>query len=186
MHARFKLGGVAIVAAGTLALAACGGGGKSTTAQVQPAAASASSAPAASSSPASSPTSPTATVKVATTAIGPVLVSADGLTLYRFDKDTGTGSNCNGACAQAWPPLIATSTPTGWAGLGVVTRADGRLQVTYQGHPLYHYAGDGQPGDTTGDGFGGIWHAVHPAAKAAAATPATPATTTGASGSYGY
>jgi predicted lipoprotein with Yx(FWY)xxD motif len=189
MHTRLKLGAVAVVAAGTLSLAACGSGGKSSSAPAQPQAAPASASASAATAPAA-PTNPapaSTTVKVVSTKIGPVLASADGLTLYRFDKDTGTGSNCNAACAQAWPPLIATSTPTGSAdvggALGVITRADGRLQVTYLGHPVYHYAGDGQPGDTTGDGFGGIWHAVHPSGSPAAASTAT---TSPSSTQYGY
>jgi predicted lipoprotein with Yx(FWY)xxD motif len=180
MHARTMLRSAALLAAGTLALAACGAGKSSTTH-----ASAAAATPAASTSPASAPASP-ATVKVSVASIGSVLVSADGMTLYRFDKDKGTGSNCNGACAQTWPPLLVSGTPTGspdlGGALGVISRADGTTQVTYQGHPLYHFAADRQPGDTKGDGFGGIWHAVRPAGTPTAVT--TP--TTAASPSYGY
>ena len=107
------------------------------------------------------------------------MVDSSGRTLYRYDKDTaGNGSSaCYGACAAVWPPALATGQPTPAAGLagtvGVITRTDGSHQLTLDGHPLYRYLGDQGPRDTTGDGFGGIWHVLHSTAGPAAATAAT-------------
>ena len=109
-----------------------------------------------------------ATVGVANTGLGNILVNSAGRTLYMFGKDTGTQSTCTGACAQNWPPLLATGTPTVGSGatasmLGTTTRSDGGRQVTYNGHPLYLFVGDKKPGDTNGQGltaFGGSWFAL--------------------------
>jgi predicted lipoprotein with Yx(FWY)xxD motif len=182
--------GAGVLAAGAIALSACGGGiGYSSHASAGTTTPAKSASPTSLASPAAA-----VTVKVASAGIGQVLVDTDGMTLYRFDKDKGTTSSCNGACAMTWPALSVAGAPAGSAdlggSLGVTTRADGTTQVTYQGHPLYRYAGDQQPGDTNGDGIGGIWHAVRPgAAQAAPDAPAaqaapTTATTTGSSSSY--
>ncbi|HZQ26798.1 MAG TPA: hypothetical protein VFA94_03765 [Acidimicrobiales bacterium] len=110
-----------------------------------------------------------ATVGVATDAkLGKLLVDAQGFTLYRFDNDKNGTSACTGGCASKWPPLtLATGVtkPVASAGvtasdLGTITRADGSTQVTYKGQPQYRYAPDTKPGDTTGDGVGGVWHAT--------------------------
>ena len=81
---------------------------------------------------------------------------------------------CSGACAQAWPPLTTTTTPKASGAvkaslLGTTKRADGSREVTYAGHPLYYFAGDSTPGQTTGQGsnsFGSPWWVVAPAGKA--------------------
>jgi predicted lipoprotein with Yx(FWY)xxD motif len=110
---------------------------------------------------------PATSIAVGRSSLGTIVIDSAGRTLYRFDKDTpGSGSSaCNGACAAAWPPDLVQGAPTAGprvaGSLGVVTRADGTHQLTLDGHPLYRYAGDQGPGDTTGDGFGGIWHVVH-------------------------
>lgn len=101
-------------------------------------------------------------------AIGKFLVDQNGMTLYIFTKDTTGVSNCAGSCAQNWPPLTAASAamPTAGSGvagtLGLITRADGTMQVTYNGMPLYYYAGDKAAGDTNGQGIGGSWYAATP------------------------
>jgi predicted lipoprotein with Yx(FWY)xxD motif len=84
-------------------------------------------------------------------------VDADGLTLYVFKNDVANSgkSSCNGACATNWPPLKAPASGTpvpgdGVDGLGVITRDDGTMQVTYDGLPLYHFATDKAPGDENG------------------------------------
>jgi LPXTG-motif cell wall-anchored protein len=120
-----------------------------------------------------------ATVNVASNAkLGKILVDSSGMTLYMFTKDKGGQSVCYGPCAKLWPPLTAAGTPTlasGVAGkLGLTTRKDGSKQVTYNGMPLYTYAGDKAAGDTNGQGFKNIWYVIHPAAPAAAATTANP------------
>jgi predicted lipoprotein with Yx(FWY)xxD motif len=91
-----------------------------------------------------------------------VLADAKGLTLYWYSKDTAMTSNCVSGCATAWPPLMGK--PEGAMGVrfagkfGTVSRAGGALQATYKGHPLYTYSGDMAPGQTKGNGVGGVWH----------------------------
>jgi predicted lipoprotein with Yx(FWY)xxD motif len=92
-----------------------------------------------------------------------ILTNAQGLTLYYRTSDVPPATVCSGGCAAAWPPLIASgsSAPTGAASLSgkvtVVADANGQ-QVEYNGHPLYTYSGDTGPGQTTGEGVGGIWY----------------------------
>jgi predicted lipoprotein with Yx(FWY)xxD motif len=96
------------------------------------------------------------------------LLGPANLALYTFDNDSPGSSSCDGSCAQSWPPLIIDDTETPTAGdgidgeLGVIERADGTLQVTYDDAPLYYYAGDSDPSDTNGDGLGGVWHLARP------------------------
>jgi predicted lipoprotein with Yx(FWY)xxD motif len=105
---------------------------------------------------------PAVPAAVAETAKGKTLVDAKGMTLYTFDKDAPGKSVCNGTCAQNWPPLTATST-SGQANWSVVVRDDGSKQWAYMGKPLYTWAKDSKPGDTTGDGFmNNQWHVAHP------------------------
>jgi len=112
----------------------------------------------------------TARVSVASSPLGQILVDGRGRTLYLFEKDTGTTSACEGSCASIWPPLTTTGKPLAGQGaldgeLGTTPRADGALEVTYNGHPLYAYAGDTKPGDTTGQGldqFGAEWYVLSP------------------------
>ncbi len=91
------------------------------------------------------------------------LVSRDGQTLYYFTSDTATTVACTsaGGCVTNWPPLMSSSATvapiSGLSGtLATVTRSQGN-QITYNGHPLYNYAGDSAPGDTKGDGLFGKW-----------------------------
>jgi predicted lipoprotein with Yx(FWY)xxD motif len=114
-------------------------------------------------------TSKTATMAVLTirkTSIGDVLATSTGMTLYWYGDDVKNSgkSNCNGGCLQAWPAL--TGTPSAAAGvmlagkLGTITRSGGVIQATYNGYPLYTYANDMSPGQTTGNGVGGVWHVI--------------------------
>jgi len=104
------------------------------------------------------------------TSIGNAITTASGHTLYLFRADHGTTSACYGTCAVYWPPLLTTSKPHASGRvvaslLGTTKRKDGKLQVTYKGHPLYTYAGDKKPGQTTGEGstnFGASWYALAP------------------------
>ncbi|HET9897838.1 MAG TPA: hypothetical protein VFQ44_23150 [Streptosporangiaceae bacterium] len=94
-----------------------------------------------------------------------VLTNAKGLTLYWFVPDTSTTSNCNGHCAKFWPPVKGpVQAGSGVSGtLGTITRSDGSKQATWNGHPLYTYAGDTAPGQNKGNGItidGGLWHEV--------------------------
>jgi predicted lipoprotein with Yx(FWY)xxD motif len=130
---------------------------------------------------------PAATVNVANSGLGQILVDPQGRTLYLFQADTGTTSACSGACATAWPPLRATGQPTVGGGanaslVGTTARSDGNPQVTYNGHPLYSFIQDKKPGDTTGQGltaFGGGWFVLSPAGNQIAGS-------TSASGASGY
>lgn len=94
--------------------------------------------------------------------INGVLATPAGATLYTFDKDTaGSGkSACNGQCATNWPPLAAQAADSGAGDWTIVTRDDGSRQWAFKGQPLYTYAKDAKPGDTTGDGKGNVWHLV--------------------------
>ena len=167
----FFAGGTALVLA-ALALAGCGSSSTS-------------------ASPANAATTgPAATVAVENTSLGNVLESSKGHTLYLFTKDTGTTSTCSGACAVNWPPLRASGKPTTGSGaqaslVSTTARSDGTRQITYNGHPLYLFKGDGNPGDTNGQGlnaFGGHWYAVSPAGDQVTAQPSS----SGGSGGSGY
>jgi predicted lipoprotein with Yx(FWY)xxD motif len=103
------------------------------------------------------------------TKLGTILVDAHGRTLYLFMKDKKNKSECSGACAAGWPPLMATGKPKAGKGaeaklLGTTARNHG-TQVTYNGHPLYRYVGDTKAGQTNGEGskaFGAEWYVVAP------------------------
>ena len=109
-----------------------------------------------------------AAVGLGGTSLGDVLVDGEGRTLYLWKADKGSVSACAGECATAWPPLITTGEPTAAAGvsaakLGTTKRADGDTGVTYNGHPLYTFSGDGAPGQTNGQGsdaFGAEWYVL--------------------------
>ncbi len=133
-----------------------GGGGTSTT------------TPSPSPSPAESPTDG-AFIGVAHGADhSAYLVGPDGLALYIFTQDDPGVSNCTGACAQAWPPLMGDQELLGQAHpsltgtLGLIERPNGSMQVTYNDAPLYYFASDRQPGDTTGHEVGGVWFLARP------------------------
>ena len=94
-----------------------------------------------------------------------VLVGANGMTLYTFDRDVaGSGKSvCNGPCATNWPPLMAAADAKASGDWTIVTRDDGSKMWAYKGKPLYTFAKDTKPGDTTGDGFlNGAWHMAKP------------------------
>ena len=94
---------------------------------------------------------------------GDVVVGANGLTLYTFDKDTPGKSVCNGPCATNWPPLMAADTDTPSGDYSIVTRDDGKKQWALKGKPLYFWIKDTKAGDKTGDGMlSGAWHAATP------------------------
>jgi predicted lipoprotein with Yx(FWY)xxD motif len=120
--------------------------------------------------------------------LGKILVDSQGRTLYLFQKDTGSTSECTGACAVDWPPLRVNGKPTEGSGaaaslVGTTIRPDGKPQVTYNDHPLYLFKGDKEPGDTNGEGlnaYGGGWYAL----TSAGDQVAPPANSGG--GGYGY
>ena len=143
-----------------------------------------------SSSAAASPATGSSSTALKTANIGgvTVLTNARGFTLYWFVPDTATKSNCNGSCAGFWPPVTgpATAGPGVTGKLAVITRSDGSKQATYDGHPLYTYAGDTAAGQAKGNGLnlsGGVWWAMTSSGAKLAAAPAPSASS---SGGYGY
>ena len=98
-----------------------------------------------------------ASITLANSNVGKILVNNKGQTLYLFQADKGSASTCNGACASVWPPVITNGAPIVSAGvssakLGTTSRSDGTTEVTYNGHPLYTFAGDISPGEASGEG----------------------------------
>lgn len=114
-----------------------------------------------------------ATVALARSKFGQILVDGKGRTLYDFPPDTTGMSTCYGACAALWPPFTTKGKPVGGPGvraslLGTTKRKDGRLEVTYNHHPLYYFVTDRKPGQTTGQGvnqFGAPWWVISAAGK---------------------
>lgn len=96
--------------------------------------------------------------------VGGMLVDANGMTLYTFDKDTaGSGKSvCNGPCATLWPPVMANADDKPEGDMSVVTRDDGGKQWAYKGKPVYLYKADMKAGDATGDNFKNVWHIIKP------------------------
>src|SRR5204862_5774652 len=102
--------------------------------------------------------------------LGTILVDSKGKSLYLFQKDKRDKSNCSGACATNWPPYMTTGKPKAGPGAraampGTIKRAGGKLQVTYNHHPLYHFKYDTKAGQTKGenvDAFGAEWYVVSP------------------------
>ena len=153
-----RLGAAALsLIALALIVAGCGGSSSSSSSASQPASNSASSSGSATTVSASE--SPE---------LGMVLVDSEGFTVYTFAKDKGVTSSCYGACAEAWPPVIASGKPVAGEGatsseLGTTKRKDGTVQVTYAGHPLYTFVEDKKPGEANGNGvsaFGAQWRAL--------------------------
>jgi predicted lipoprotein with Yx(FWY)xxD motif len=145
----FAIAGVALLAT---ACSAAGGGGGST------------------ATPSSAASTASGTqITVAHTSAGDALAGPNGMTLYFFTKDTGTTPTCTGSCAGLWPALTVGSGESATAGagvnasmLGTTTAAAGGTQVTYNGHPLYYYAGDTAAGQANGQGYGGVWFIAAP------------------------
>jgi predicted lipoprotein with Yx(FWY)xxD motif len=158
---------IALVATAAALLAtACGGS----------AATSSRSGASAASSPQSTPaaTGSAAVVKTGSGAPGTFLVDGEGRALYLWVADHGKASTCSGECANDWPPLTTTGAPKASGSvksalLGTTKRADGTLEVTYAGHPLYTFEGDSAPGQVNGQGsseFGADWWIVNPKGQA--------------------
>jgi predicted lipoprotein with Yx(FWY)xxD motif len=123
----------------------------------------------------------------------PVVLDGAGFTLYRFDKDSPNPptSNCNGTCAQTWPPVLVEPGSKVFidgikkSDIGVIKRADDTLQLTIHNWPIYRFSGDKNPGDTNGEGLGGIWFGITPTGGKALPPGGLPTTTPPASGGTG-
>ena len=177
-----RLWSAAGLAAVVLALAACASSSSSSNSP-----AAQNSTPAAA---AGSPAAASGNMVLSRTINGTtVLTNSKGLTLYSFGPDTSTTSNCNGSCATYWPPVKGpvTAGPGVTGTLGAITRADGTIQATYDGHPLYTYVADTAPGQDKGNGLnlsGGVWHDVTVSGGAAPAPAASASSSS--HGGYGY
>jgi predicted lipoprotein with Yx(FWY)xxD motif len=112
-----------------------------------------------------------ATVAIASTNLGKILVDGNGKTLYLFEADKGSASSCYDSCLGVWPALVTSGSPLAGPGvnaglLSTTKRTDGSLEVVYNGHPLYYFSGDKQAGDVTGqdlNSFGALWFVLSPA-----------------------
>jgi predicted lipoprotein with Yx(FWY)xxD motif len=164
---------IAVVAAGLL-VAGCGDDdddSESGSADTNVATEAAAPTPTEPAAPASA--GPGATIKTGDSQFGDVLFDGDNQAIYYFDKESGWKSECYGACAEAWPPVLTEGAPQAGPGvqqrlLGTTQRDDGTTQVTYDGHPLYLYAHEGPNEVTCHDvsEFGGLWLAVLPNGEA--------------------
>ena len=96
-------------------------------------------------------------VATSTSALGDVMTTPEGLSLYTFAKDTQGVSNCYGGCAEKWPPFLVSTDTTAKADLSVITRTNGDKQWAYKGMPLYTWVKDQKPGDINGHGIKNIW-----------------------------
>jgi predicted lipoprotein with Yx(FWY)xxD motif len=172
--------GAAGLAALALTVSACASSGSGS--------GSANSTPAAGpSSSAEAPAAGGSTVSQTTVGGQQVLTDSKGMVLYWFAIDTPTTSKCEGSCLTFWPvvpgPVTAGSGVTGT--LGTITRSDGSKQATYDGHPLYTFAGDKSPGQNKGNGVnasGGLWWEM----TVNGSTPAAKSTAGTGGGGYGY
>jgi predicted lipoprotein with Yx(FWY)xxD motif len=181
-----KIWGAAGLAALALAVSACGSSSSSSAASGSTPAAAGS---AASSAPGAASGGSTLTART----IGgqQVLTNSAGLTVYWFVPDTSTTSKCTGSCATYWPPVKGPATAgSGVTGtLATITRSDGTVQATYDGHPLYTYAGDTAPGQAKGNGLnvsGGLWYEMTVSGATPAAGAGASASATSTKGGYGY
>jgi predicted lipoprotein with Yx(FWY)xxD motif len=186
-----KIWGAAGLAAVALVLTACGSSSSSSSSSASaasgrsPAASASSASPAAAAAASASASSAGSALRTATVGGTQVLANAKGFVLYWFAPDTPTTSKCTGSCATYWPPVagpvIAGSGITGT--LGTITRPDGTKQASYDGHPLYTYAGDTKPSVASGNGLnvsGGLWYEM----TVSGAVPA--ASSSAKSGGSGY
>ena len=154
-------------------VAACSSGGGTAAPSVAPASeppavseAPASEAPS-SEAPASAAAGGAATVMVADSDLGQILVDGEGRTLYMFKPDTAGESTCYDDCEANWPPLVVTGDITVGEGLDAATfttvaRTDGSTQVKAGAWPLYYFKNDAAAGDVNGQGQGDVWYVVSP------------------------
>ncbi|HWG14168.1 MAG TPA: hypothetical protein VG268_12925 [Streptosporangiaceae bacterium] len=183
-----------------LLLAACGSSGTNTNAGAAYGGSGMSATPTATAMSGAGTTSgmgtETASLTIKTTKIGKVLTDAKGDTLYVYSKDTKDGpSTCTGTCLKEWPMVkgkAVAAMGVKFAGnLGSVTDANGAMQATYDGYPLYTYAGDMAPGQTSGNGAAGVWHVVTGSTLVSApsggmmSSPSATKSSSGMGGGYG-
>jgi predicted lipoprotein with Yx(FWY)xxD motif len=111
-------------------------------------------------------------IQITSTDLGEVLADPAGNVLYLFLPDNQGPSVCEGGCAENWPPLtesLAAGDGADASLLGTAARPDGTPQLTYNGWPLYYFAGDDAPGDTNGQGINDVWFVIDAAGEAVVA-----------------
>ena len=171
---RLSLSVVGLVVAAGVALFVLAAGGSATTARPVAAANSA--------------------ISVKQTSLGKTLADANGHTLYLFAGDKPDISTLSAAGRAFWPPFTSSVKPSAAGGalardIGRVSGTSGTRQLTYNGHPLYYFVGDHQPGQTAGQGlnqFGARWYVLSTAGTAITSAPKTSATSTPMAGGSGY
>jgi predicted lipoprotein with Yx(FWY)xxD motif len=174
---RYPIALVAAAASLAATIAGCGSSSKSTSTTAATSAGSAAQttpAPTGSGYGGSSSAATTTSAVLVTSKhakLGTILAAGPKLrTVYLFEGDKGSASSCAGACTHVWPPVTSTGEPKSGGSamashLGTIARADGTKQVTYNGHPLYYFARDGDRSDTYGqgvNGFGASWYVISP------------------------
>ena len=171
-------GALALTALGAaLAVAGCGGddddgGGPAGGGYGSPPASTATEATA-TEAPAAAKQQPGTEIEVGDSDYGRILFDGSDQAIYLFEKEQGSRSECYGACAEAWPPVLTDGDPVAAGGaaqklLGTTERDDGSTQVTYAGHPLYYYVDDpkGEVLCQNVEEFGGLWLVVAPDGEA--------------------
>jgi len=164
MSIAWPIRAVLIATIAPFAMAGCGGSDESGPAP----------AAAATSTPTPAKPSGAAGVKVGRSRLGPILVDAGGRTLYFFTADEPRKATCTSDylnCTSLWPPLTTSGRARG--GEGVKSRLLGTIhrtkpagtQITYNGHPLYLFADDEQPGDVNGEGYFDLWYVLSPTGR---------------------
>lgn len=99
-------------------------------------------------------------VRMMSTSAGTVMSTPGGMTLYTYDKDARSQSNCYGECAEYWPPYLGNSASRPYGHLTLVSRSDGQMQWADGGKPLYTFVKDRNPGEVNGDDYHHDWHVV--------------------------
>ena len=98
--------------------------------------------------------------------VGKYLTDTEGNTLYWFKKDSPGMSACAGACVDKWPlyyrKVVAPPSGIPAGDFGTITRADGKMQSTFRGYPLYYWSGDKKAGDMEGQNFNNVWSVIDP------------------------
>lgn len=151
---KWKTGLIMVVG---LIAAACGGGNGATTTTAAPA------GPATTPAVATTTTGAGEMLEVVASAAGDALVDAEGRSVYVFLPDAQGASTCYEACESNWPPLsgsVGAGSGVDGSLLASAARNDGSAQVTYNGWPLYYFAGDAAPGDINGQGINDVWFLV--------------------------
>lgn len=170
MKSRFAMA-MAVSTFAVLGLSACSSDATdSSTSSAAPPASATETAPATTSESAESMVDSGVALATTESALGTIVVDGDGMIVYQFDNDTqgADSSTCTGQCATNWPAVPGSDAPelTGITGtVGTITGVDGQPQLTLNGWPLYYYAGDANPGDTAGQGVGGVWWVLSPAGE---------------------